>query len=78
MSSSWSPAFAAAVHAALVRRCPPAAGGAALAELSQALVEALELGELDLPLTSTRAAVARASGWLEGDDSLLLQRGDRI
>ena len=78
MSSSWSPAFAAAVHAALVRRCPPAAGGAALAELSQALVEPLELGELDLPLTSTRAAVARASGWLEGDDSLLLQRGDRI
>ena len=41
MSSSWSPVFAAAVHAALVRRCPPAAGGADLAELSQALVEAL-------------------------------------
>lgn len=78
MSSSWSPAFAAAVHAALVRRCPPAAGGADLAELSQALVEALGRGELDLPLTPTRAAVAQASGWLEGGDSLLLQRGGRI
>ena len=78
MSSSWSPAFATAVHAALVRRCPPAEGGAALAELSQALVDALERGELDLPLTPDRAAVVQASGWLEGDDSPLLQRGERI
>ena len=78
MSSSWSPAFAAAVHAALVRRCPPASEGAELAQLSQALVEALERGELDLPLTPDRAAVVQASGWLEGGDSLLLQRGDRI
>lgn len=78
MISSWSPAFAVAVHDALVRRCPPAAGGSDLAELSQALVEALERGELDLPLTPTRAAVAQASGWLEGDDSPLLQRGERI
>ena len=54
MSSSWSPAFAAAVHAALVRRCPPASEDAELAELSQALVEALERGELDLPLTPDR------------------------
>ena len=78
MSSSWSPAFATAVHAALVRRCPPAEGGAALAELSQALVDALERGELDLPLTPDRVAVVQASGWLEGDDSPLLQRGERI
>ena len=78
MSSSWSPAFAAAVHAALVRRCPPASEGAELAQLSQALVEALERGELDLPLTPDRAAVVQASGWLEGGDSPLLQRGERI
>ena len=78
MSSSWSPAFATAVHAALVRRCPPAVDGPALAELSQALVDALERGELDLPLTPDRVAVAQASGWLEGDDSPLLQRGERI
>ena len=78
MSSSWSPAFAAAVHAALVRRCPPASEGAELAQLTQALVEALERGELDLPLTPDRAAVVQASGWLEGGDSPLLQRGERI
>ena len=78
MSSSWSPAFAAAVHAALLRRCPPASDGSELAQLSQALVEALERGELDLPLTPDRASVVQASGWLDGSDSPLLQRGERI
>ena len=41
------------MHAALLRRCPPASDGAELAQLSQALVEALERGELDLPLAPT-------------------------
>ena len=78
MTSSWPPAFAAAVHAALQRRLPPAANSAALEQLSQDLVDALESGQLSLPLTSEREDLARSSGWLEGESSPLLIQADRI
>ena len=78
MSSSWPTAFAGALHATLLRRLPPDVDTAELAQLSQDLVEALERGELDLPLTSERELAARQSGWLAGDDSPLLLQGQRI
>ena len=81
MRSNWSPAFSEAVHAALLRCIPPddLHLSGELEQLSQDLIAALERGQLDLPLTLERQAVARASGWLEGNASpLLIQQGDRI
>ena len=78
MSSSWPKGFAEAVHSTLLRRLAPEHSSADLALLSQELVEALERGELDLPLTPQRRAVAEASGWLIGPDAPLLQQGERI
>ena len=78
MSSSWPAAFAGAVHAALRRRLPPEADGAELERLSLELIEALERGELDLPLTPERRTAAARSGWLDGEASPLLLQGQRI
>ena len=78
MSNSWPGGFAEAVHSALLRRIPPQQSGADLALLCQELVEALERGDLDLPLTPQRRAAAEASGWLAGPDAPLLQQGERI
>ena len=78
MTGSWPPAFAEAVHHTLLRRLPPQTTDATLAQLTQELVDALERGELHLPLTPERDLLARTSGWLEGDDSPLLVQGNRI
>ena len=78
MSNSWPAAFAGAVHAALLRRLPPDAEPAELEKLSHELIEALERGELDLPLTPARQTAARLSGWLDGEASPLLLQGQRI
>ena len=78
MTGSWPLAFAEAVHATLLRRLPPESGGRELEQLSRDLVTALERGELDLPLTPERLAVARASGWLDGQTAPLMCRGGRI
>ena len=78
MSSSWPSAFAAAVHSALRRRLPPDGDSAELERLSHELIEALERGELDLPLTPERQQAAAQSGWLDGEASPLLLQGQRI
>ena len=76
--SNWPAGFAAAVHAVLVRHRPPSETDAALEQLSTELVAALEQGELSLPLTAERRAVARSSGWLTGEAAPLMVEGERI
>ena len=76
--SSWSPAFTTAIQDVLRRRVAPKAGGDGLDSLVADLIEALERGELDLPLNPERQAVAEASGWLEGDDAVLISQAGRI
>ena len=78
MGSSWSPAFTTAVQDVLRRRVAPEAGGDGLDRLVADLIEALERGELDLPLNPERQAVAEASGWLEGADAVLISQAGRI
>ena len=62
----------------LQRHVPPTKTDPALEELSAELVAALERGELSLPLTEERRAVARSSGWLDGEAAPLMLEGDRI
>ena len=78
MTRSWPATFAEAVHGVLLRRLPPDRGGPELEQLSRDLVQALEQGELDLPLTPERLAAAKDSGWLKGQASPLLCRCNRI
>ena len=78
MGSSWSPAFTTAVQDVLRRRVPPKAGGDGPDTLVADLIDALERGELDLPLNPERQAVAEASGWLEGADAVLIIQAGRI
>ena len=77
-NSGWPSGFTAGLHAALRRRIPPQVDGPELEELSRDLVLALEQGELTVPLTPERLAVAEASGWLQGETSPLLRQGDRL
>ena len=76
--SNWPAGFAAAVHAVVQRHLPPIKADAALEQLSAELVAALERGELSLPLTAERQAVARSSGWLDGEAAPLMLEGNRI
>ncbi len=77
-TSHWPATFAPALHAALMRRIPAKSDAVELEQLSRELVEALERGELDLPLNPERWAAACDSGWLEGESAPLLLQGERI
>ena len=77
-SSAWPASFASGLHAALVRRIPPDRNGPELEQLSLALIEALEQGNLTLPLSPEREQLVRQSGWLEGEASPLVLQGQRL
>jgi exodeoxyribonuclease V alpha subunit len=62
----------------LVRRIPPNRNGPELEQLSLALIEALEQGNLTVPLSPEREELVRKSGWLEGEDSPLVLQGQRL
>ena len=75
---SWPSAVAMGLHSALCRRLPPNLPAAELESLTRDLVEALERGELTVPLTAERQRLVDASGWLDGDASPLMTQGDRL
>lgn len=77
-SSGWPASFASGLHAALVRRIPPDRNGPELEQLSLALIEALEQGNLTVPLSPEREQLVRQSGWLEGEASPLVLQGQRL
>ena len=77
-NSGWPASFASGLHAALVRRIPPDRNGPQLEQLSLALIEALEQGNLTVPLSPEREQLVRQSGWLEGEDSPLVLQGQRL
>ena len=77
-SSGWPASFASGLHAALVRRIPPNRNGPELEQLSLALIEALEQGNLTVPLSPEREELVRQSGWLEGEASPLVLQGQRL
>ncbi|MCH1458364.1 MAG: AAA family ATPase, partial [Synechococcus sp. MOX_bin73] len=77
-SAGWPASFASGLHAALVRRIPPDRNSPELEQLSVALIEALEQGNLTVPLSSEREQLVRQSGWLEGEASPLVLQGQRL
>ena len=78
-SSGWPASFASGLHAALVRRIPPQRNCPELEQLSLALMEALEQGNLSVPLSPEREQLVRESGWLEGGEaSPLVLQGQRL
>ena len=77
-NSGWPASFASGLHAALVRRIPPDRNGPQLEQLSLALIEALEQGNLTVPLSPEREQLVRQSGWLEGEGSPLVLQGQRL
>ena len=77
-NSGWPGSFASGLHAALVRRIPPLQNGPELEQLSLALIEALEQGNLTVPLSPEREQLVRGSGWLEGEASPLVLQGQRL
>jgi exodeoxyribonuclease V alpha subunit len=78
-SSGWPASFASGLHAALVRRIPPQRNCPELEQLSLALMEALEQGNLSVPLSPDREQLVRESGWLEGGEaSPLVLQGQRL
>ena len=77
-NAAWPAGFSAGLHAALCRRVPPEVPVDALAPLTQDLLDALEKGELTVPLTPQRRGLAVDSGWLEGGGSPLLIQGEGI
>ena len=58
-SSGWAASFASGLHAALVRRIPPQRNCPELEQLSLALMEALEQGNLTVPLSAEREQLVR-------------------
>ena len=66
-ASNWPASFAAGLHAALCRRLPPAIPASDLESLTRELTEALEQGQLTVPLNGEIQRLADASGWLDGD-----------
>ena len=77
-NSGWPASFASGLHAALVRRIPPDRNSPQLEQLSLALIEALEQGNLTVPLSPEREQLVRQSGWLEGEGSPLVLQGQRL
>ena len=77
-SSSWPAAVSAGLHQALCRRLPPELPASELEPLVQDLLEALERGELTVPLTQERQRLVEASGWMQGDASPLMVQNDRL
>ena len=77
-ASNWPASFAAGLHAALCRRLPPAIPASDLESLTRELTEALEQGQLTVPLNGEIQRLADASGWLDGDASPLMIQDDRI
>lgn len=77
-NSAWPASFGLGLHAALVRRIPPHCKSPELEQLSLALMEALEQGDLTVPLSPEREQLVRESGWLEGDASPLVLQGQRL
>ena len=75
-NSGWPASFASGLHAALVRRIPPDRNSPQLEQLSLALIEALEQGNLTVPLSPEREQLVRQSGWLEGEGSPLVFRAN--
>ena len=74
-SSGWPASFASGLHAALVRRIPPERNCPELEQLSLALMEALEQGNLTVPLSPEGEQLVRESGWLKGESSPLVLQG---
>ena len=61
-----------------MRRCPPPRSATELEPLCCALTDALEAGELTIPLTDEQHALVIASGWLEQANCPLRLEGQRI
>ena len=78
MTGSWPVELGEAVHATLMRRCPPPRHGQELEELCCNLTRALEAGELTLELSSDHHAQLLESGWLEQDTCPLHLAGNRV
>ena len=78
MTASWPVELGPALHATLMRRCPPPRSGTELEPLCCALTHALEAGELTIQLTDEQQALVIASGWLEQANCPLRLEGQRI
>ena len=78
MTASWPVELGPALHATLMRRCPPPRSGRELEPLCCALTDALEAGELTIQLTDEQQALVIASGWLEQANCPLRLEGQRI
>ena len=77
MTGSWPIELTEAVHATLLRRCPPPRHGDELQPLCCELTQALEAGELTVELTAEQHELLVASGWLEQQNCPVQLQGNR-
>ena len=77
MTGSWPVELTEAVHATLLRRCPPPRHGDELQPLCCELTKALESGELTVELTAEQQKLLVESGWLEHHNCPIQLKGNR-
>ena len=70
--------FSAGLYSTLIRRIPPRKIFPQLQIIVSELTDELRKGNIKLTMTNENLRILRESGWLEGENSPLLKRGNQV